>query len=191
MTEHSRQQALFEKKALQERREIYHGKRISLCQDVLQMPDGSMNKHEIVVHPGAAVIIPVTQDGKIVLVKQWRRAVREILIELPAGTLESGEMPLICAQRELQEETGYVGEEWISLGKIFSSPGFNTEVLHLFLAIGLKQKPTLPDPEEAIDLVMMTKDEMWDKIFSGKIPDAKTIAGLAMYEQWLTKNKAL
>jgi ADP-ribose pyrophosphatase len=184
MSDRSTAQADYEKSAKIERNVVYEGKTISLRNDVLMDGGKPVRKWDIVAHPGAVVVVPVTEDGKIILVKQWRRAVQEILLELPAGTLEKGEPPELCAQRELQEETGFKAKEIISLGGFYSAPGFCTEYLHLFLAKGLTESALEADCDEAIDLVYADVGQVWKMIADGLIHDAKTIAGVARYEKW-------
>jgi ADP-ribose pyrophosphatase len=179
MTEHAAEQEEQERNAPIERALVYQGKTISLRTDRW--------KHhvwDIVLHPGAVVILPVTADGKLILVRQWRRAVGKILIELPAGTLEKGEAIAVCAQRELQEETGFKSHELIALGGFYSAPGFCSEYLHFFVALQLEHAPLQPDGDEAIDLLSVTLDEAWQMIRSGEICDSKTIAGVARYVQF-------
>lgn len=184
MDDKSTQQAAFEKKARVERKLIYAGRTISVHTDTLKQEGHPPRNWDIVVHPGAVVIVPVADDGRILLVKQWRRAVQEILLELPAGTLEKGEPADVCALRELQEETGFKAREMVSLGGFYTAPGFCTEYLYLFLARGLEEAPLDADEDEAIDLVYISLEEAWQWIAEGKIHDAKTIAGVARYGQW-------
>lgn len=113
---------------------LYRGKNISLRIDTLAFKNRPPATWEIIEHPGAAVILPIDHNDQLILVKQWRRAIGKILIELPAGTLEKGEDPYDCADRELQEETGFKSASLISLGGYFSAPGFCTEYLYFYLA---------------------------------------------------------
>lgn len=184
MSDKSIAQADFERNATIERKVIYEGKTISLRTDLLMERGKPLRKWDIVTHPGAVVVLPVTDQGKVILVKQWRRAVQKILLELPAGTLEENENPELCAQRELQEETGYRADEMISLGGFYSAPGFCSEYLHFFLARGLKESFLEADGDEAIDLYIASFDEVWKLVKTGEIQDAKTIAGVAKYEKW-------
>jgi ADP-ribose pyrophosphatase len=158
---------------------LYQGRTIQLRCDTWKQ-----NKWDIVVHPGAVVILPITSDGKLLMVRQWRRAVGKVLIELPAGTLEENEPVSVCAQRELQEETGYRSNELIAMGGFYSAPGFCSEYLHFFLALDLTLDPLDKDPDEAIDLLSFTVEEAWDLIKNQQICDAKTIAGVALYAQF-------
>lgn len=140
---------------------------------------------EIVEHPGAAVIVPIDESGKIILVRQWRRAAEEILIELPAGMLEKEEEPIVCAQRELQEETGFGAHKFTSLGGFYSAPGFCNEFLHLFLAEDLYSAPLPPDENESIDLLLLSLEEILELIRQNQILDAKTVAGILRYQLFL------
>jgi ADP-ribose pyrophosphatase len=179
--EKSKQQAEEEQEGVWERQEVYHGRIISLRKETLQKPGKASHSWDTVIHPGAVVIVPVTNDGKILLVKQWRRAVQKILLELPAGTLEREEPPDLCAQRELQEETGYFAKELTPLGGFFSAPGFCTEYLHLFLGKNLIASPRPHDESEAIDLVPVSLKNSLSLIDQHQIQDAKTIAGILLY----------
>lgn len=187
MMEKSAAQAEFEQNAPMERKIVYQGRTISLRCDTLAAPGHPHQKWDIVVHPGAVVIVPITQEGKVILVKQWRRAVGKILFELPAGTLEQGEPPTACAHREIREETGFMSRRMVPLGGFYSAPGFSTEYLHLFAAFDLESSPATPDDDEAIDLYTVSLKEAWDMIQTHEICDAKTIAGLARYEQFISK----
>lgn len=159
---------------------IYKGRIVQLKLETYQW-DHHTKVAEIVHHPGAVVILPIDPEGRILLVQQWRRAAQEILIELPAGTLEKNEDPVTCAKRELQEETGFSAKKIKSLGGFFSAPGFCDEYLHLFLAEDLYPSPLPPDDDEMIDLLPLTMNEAKKMIEQNKIRDAKTIAGLLRY----------
>lgn len=186
MTEKSAQQAHNEQTAHTTSAWIYRGAIYSVRSDFLQCTDGTTKQRDIIVHPGAAVIVPVQSNGALLLVKQWRRAAQRILLELPAGTLEPGEQPIDCAQRELQEETGYRADCLTPLGGFYSAPGFCTEYLHLFIANGLQESPLVPDDGEAIDVTTLHLEELLRLIDKGEICDAKTIAGALRYARWLT-----
>lgn len=186
--EKSAQQALEEKNAHIEREEIYKGKIITLRRDTYQPKVGELKNWDIIVHPGAVVLVPVTKKKELILVKQWRRAANQITLEFPAGTLEKNEEIMLCAQRELREETGYQAHTIIPLGGFFSAPGFCTEYLHLFLALDLEEAPLKSeDTDEAIDLLIASHNQIGQMIKKNEIQDAKTIAGFYRYEQWLKK----
>ncbi|HSX03872.1 MAG TPA: NUDIX hydrolase [Rhabdochlamydiaceae bacterium] len=163
---------------------IYRGKIVSIRKDIFKVGDGLPQQYDIVLHPGAVGIVPVSQQGNLLLVKQWRRAAQKILLEIPAGTLDENEDPLECAQRELQEETGFKAETFISLGGFYTAPGFCTEYLHLFIAKDLSPSPLPPDDDELIDVVEMEPHQALDMIYEHQIEDAKTIAGILQYHQW-------
>ncbi|NWJ94426.1 MAG: NUDIX hydrolase [Chloroflexi bacterium] len=175
------EQAALERQAPNTSKQIYQGRAISIRVDTITTPDGLTYQREIVEHPGAVVMIPVDQAGRILLVRQWRRAAQQILLELPAGTLERGEEPIACAQRELQEEIGYAADKITPLGGFFSAPGFCNEYLHLFLAEELQEKPLAADEDEHIEVVSKTMAEALAMIEQGLICDAKTIAGISRY----------
>lgn len=169
-----------ELKSLVDTKWIYQGKTVQLKLDTYELEYGK-KVVEIIEHPGAVVILPIDPQGNILLVKQWRRAVGEILLELPAGTLEDNESPIDCAKRELQEETGFGAQKMTAYGGFFAAPGYSDEFLHLFLAENLYLAPLPPDQDEMIDLVVLTKEEAKQKIMSNEIHDAKTVAGIMRY----------
>lgn len=184
----SLQQAQREKDACRESEEMHRARSFWVRRDIYHLEDGQHKQWDIVVHPGAVVLIPVTKEGRLLLVKQWRRATETILLEFPAGTLEAGEEPSVCAQRELREETGYRADKILSLGGFFSAPGFCTEYLHLFLALDLMQAPLeSEDSDEAIDLFSFTCNQVEQMIETGQIQDAKTIAAFYRYVAYCKK----
>jgi ADP-ribose diphosphatase len=134
---------------------------------------------EIVEHPGAVAIVAVDDAGKVALVRQRREAVREHLLELPAGTLEEGESPLESARRELEEETGLTGGTWRKLGGFYTTPGFCRERMHVFAAEGVQAGDAKPEEDEELELVHWDVREIGERI--GELEDAKTIAGLLLY----------
>ncbi len=173
-------QAECEKNSLQESHWAYQGKVIQLRLDTYNL-DGKTKVFEIIHHPGAVVIIPIDPKGRLLLVRQWRRAIGQITLELPAGTLEDREDPADCAQRELQEETGFRAKTMTPLRGFFSAPGFCDEYLHLFLAEDLVPSPLPPDDDEGIDLVTVEIPEALKWIEEHKIKDAKSIAGILRF----------
>lgn len=163
-----------------EKKMIYAGRIVSLELQTFQL--GKHKKTaEIVRHPGAVVILPIDPNGNLLLVQQWRRATGEILLELPAGTLEKNEKPLATATRELQEETGFAAKKITPMGGFFTAPGFCDEYLHLFLAEELYPSPLPADEDEMIDLVPVSVESAKQMIVQNKIKDAKTVAGILRY----------
>lgn len=162
----------------------YQGRLISVRSERIRDENSHIHQYDVVLHPGAVVILPIDKSGNIHLVKQWRRAAADILIELPAGTLEPGEEPLLCAQRELQEEIGYKARKMTSLGGFFTAPGFCNEYLHLFLAEDLIHSPLQGDDSEKIDPCLLSLEKSLEWIENGRIKDAKTICGIYRYLRW-------
>jgi ADP-ribose pyrophosphatase len=163
---------------------IFHGKVFDVKVDEIEY-NGTRNKsfRQVAVHPGGAVVLPLKSDSKIVLISQYRYPHNEILLELPAGKLEKDEDPLLCATRELTEETGYTSNKITKLGKIYTTPGFCDEVLHIYLAEDLTHgNHAREEGEEGMEVVELTLDEIEKKIRNGKIVDAKTISGVCMYK---------
>jgi ADP-ribose pyrophosphatase len=155
---------------------IYSGKVISLQVDEVSLPDGKTSKREIVKHPGAVAVIAITDEGRIVMVEQYRKAMERSLVEIPAGKLEPGEEPMNTAKRELDEETGYECETLEPLISFYTSPGFADEIIHLFVAKGLKKKDVSAacDEDEFVELLELTLEEAIQYIKEEKIQDAKT-----------------
>lgn len=136
---------------------------------------------EVVRHPGAVVVVPVLDDGRVVMIRNYRLAVDDRLWELPAGKLEAREEPAEAAGRELDEETGCRAGKIIRLGEFFTSPGFADELIHLYLARQITRHEQRLEPGEDISVEIMTLDQALDMIKDGQIRDGKTIAGLLMY----------
>ncbi len=157
----------------------YHGKVFDHQVDEILYDSGNIGIREVAVHPGGAVVIPIKDDGKIILVKQFRYPLQKTLIELPAGKLDANEDPLNCAVRELEEETGYKANHFEKLGSIYTAPGYCTEILHIYKAIGLVPgNHNREEGEQGMELLELSLDEIKEKIISGEINDAKTIAGI-------------
>lgn len=154
---------------------LYQGKLRGL-RELVERDDGAVVRCETILHPGAVVILPILDDGRIVCVRQYRHAVRQRLLELPAGTLEVGEEPVACAHRELIEEIGMAAEELIPLGELFPAPGFCNERQHLFCARKLRAQPGVGDEDEDITVEIYALSELFDSIQSGSLSDAKSIA---------------
>lgn len=159
----------------------YEGNFLKVSNVEVKLPDGNLATRDVIRHPGASAILPITEDGKIILVKQFRTALNRILLEVPAGKLEKGEKPLICAQRELEEETGFKANNFEYLGKICTVPGFCDEIIHLYLATGIEKGIKGGDDDEFTEIVMVTIEEMKEMVKSGDIIDTKTINCLCHY----------
>jgi ADP-ribose pyrophosphatase len=170
---------------LVEKQVIYDGSKVRLEVHHLENEEtGHKHKREVVVHPGAVTILGVLDGGKVLLIRNRRYAVGQILIELPAGTLEKNEDPMNCAGRELLEETGYLARRLKPIGRFFTSPGILSEKMYAFAAYDLqKQKPALEEGEE-IEVEPTSLEDALQMIRDGRIADGKTIATLLMYDRF-------
>jgi len=157
---------------------IYKGRVVTLNIDTVQLPNGVTVDLETIRHPGAAAVVPIKDDGTVVLIRQFRHAAGGFIYEIPAGKLNPGEDPLHCAARELEEEIGYRASTLSLLSSIFTAPGFVDEVIHVYKATGLTQGRQQLDRDEVLEVVEMPLREAMRKIEDGTIRDAKTIVGL-------------
>ncbi|MFP7493726.1 NUDIX hydrolase [Terribacillus saccharophilus] len=169
----------FEEKTI-ETSKIYDGKVISLRVDTVSLPDGNTSKRELIKHPGAVAIIPITKDGKIIFVEQYRKALEKSIIEIPAGKLEPGEEPEVTAVRELEEETGYTTQNLKKLGSFYTSPGFADELLHVYEADDIEPmaEKIAGDDDEFVELKQLTLEEAEALVAEERIHDAKTMYAL-------------
>lgn len=166
----------------------YRGKLLTVNQDEVRLPDGSTASREYVVHPGAAVILPLFDDGSVLLERQFRYPLGQHFYELPAGKLEAGEPALATAKRELLEETGYLAAEWRELGHLHPCVGYSDERIDFFLARKLEFKGAQLDQGEFLETLRIPLTEGVDWIRGGRITDAKTILGLFWAEKLLREN---
>ncbi len=164
---------------------IYKGKVVNLRIDEIELPDGRKSKREIIVHRGASAIVPIDSDNNIVMVRQYRKPAEKFLLEIPAGTLEEGEDPLNCAKRELVEEIGYEAKVFEPLISFYSTPGFTTEKLYLYLARDLHEKKGIPDEDEFIEVERIPLDVAFSMATKSEIEDAKSIIGIFLAYQKL------
>ncbi len=168
-------------------RSIYRGRIVNLAIERVTLPNGFTTELEIIRHPGAAAVAAIDDRGRVLLVRQYRHAAGGSLWEVPAGTLEPGEEPCVCARRELREEAGVEAGELVRLGSIFTCPGFCDEKIHLFLAASLSEVPRQTERDEVIETVARVPlQHALDMIGGGEIQDAKSIATL--YHAWLRSN---
>ena len=170
---------------LADKQVIFSGSRVRL--EVHTLTDDATGKRlakEVVVHPGAVVILPVMTDGTVVLIRNRRYAVGRVLLELPAGTLEKGEAPMNCAGRELIEETGFLAGRLQPLTAFFASPGIISERLYAFAAFDLEPAVVNPDEGEEIEVVPTPFADCIEMVRDGRIEDAKTIATLLYYDRF-------
>ncbi|GIK60021.1 MAG: NUDIX hydrolase [Ignavibacteriota bacterium] len=164
---------------------IYKGKVFNTLVDQIEYNSGNKAIREVAEHPGGAVVVPVTDNGKIVMVTQYRFPVKEVLLELPAGKLSKGEDPKVCAVRELEEETGYKSDDIKSLGSIYTTPGYSTEKLWIYLAENLKPgNYNREEGEFGMEVFELSLPEVEEKIYNGEIVDGKTICGIYLAKKF-------
>ncbi|MCH8949362.1 MAG: NUDIX hydrolase [Chloroflexi bacterium] len=160
--------------------ERVHDRWLGLRVDRLRYPSGLETTHDVVEHRGGVTLLPIDADGSVLFVSQYRHAIGRDLLELPAGTLDEGEEPEVCAQRELQEEVGYASQNLRALGGFWSTPGFCTEFMYAYLARDLVPSSLEADDDENIQVVRIPLSRIPKLIRLGEIQDAKTIAALLM-----------
>ncbi|MDX2232023.1 MAG: NUDIX hydrolase [Leptolyngbyaceae cyanobacterium bins.349] len=167
---------------LLKQRFFFKGRKFSFEANRLRLPNKAEGEWECVRHPGGALAVPITPEGKFVLVRQYRFTARGRLLEFPAGTIEVDEDPLTTIEREIQEEIGYRASRWQKLGEFFVAPGYSDEIIHAYLAQQLEQLDNPPplDADEDLVTVLMTADEVEQAIYAGELIDAKSICAFFM-----------
>lgn len=159
---------------------VYAGKVFDLIQRKVRFPDGRQAEFDILLHGGAVTVLPVDDQGQVHFVRQFRPAIEVMLLELPAGTLEDGEAPEVCAQRELREEIGMGAGELVLIGEYYSAPGYSTEYMYLFLGRSLTPDRLETDPDEYLSVERIPLKEVYRMLHAGELRDAKTVAALAL-----------
>src|SRR6516162_1626087 len=164
---------------------IYEGKVFGVRRDEVEEPNGLRATREVITHPGSAVVLPVLQDGRIVMIRQYRHATRQYLWELVAGRIDGGEAVKKAAARELLEETGYRAKRYSVFLDVFPTPGFLEERMYIVLADGLTEGEAQPEEDEQIEVRIFGAKELKQMMQRGRLRDAKTIAGLLYYFTFL------
>lgn len=167
-------------------KEIYRGRIIYVHVDQVELPDGTKGQREIVEHSGGVAIIPVDGDGNVYCVRQYRYAVGEHVLEVPAGKLNDGEQPIDCAVRELSEETGFAAGDLIPLGSFYPSPGYCMERIYIYLATKLKKGRAHLDEGEFLDVEKYPLDTLADMVMKDEIDDAKTVIAILKAKAYLS-----
>jgi ADP-ribose pyrophosphatase len=164
---------------------------LEVRRDDVRLPDGAAATREYVVHPGAVMIVPLLDDGRLVLERQYRYPVARVLLEFPAGKIDPGESTLACAQRELLEETGYRAREWAYAGVLHNAAAYSTEGIELWFARGLREGERRLDAGEFIELCLMSEAELDRSAAAGELSDMKTLIGLLWLQKWRAGSWAL
>lgn len=167
--------------ALQGKKTLHQGHIITLVENTYKV-ENKLTRHDVIKHPGAVVILPLTENQEVIFIRQYRIPIDEILLELPAGVIEKGEDHLYSADRELREETGYKAERLTFLTELIVAPGYSDERLFVFVGKNLVESPLVGEDSHIIDIVKLPLDEAIDRVFKNEIKDAKTIAALLMYK---------
>jgi len=169
------------------REEVYKGKVFTVAEDTIQFQNGKQTKWDVLLHDGAAAVVPINHKGNIILVEQYRCVEDGEILEIPAGKLDKGEDPFTCAARELEEETGYKATNITPVGSIYSAVGFSDEIIHIYLATELKKGQMNLDEDEYLNVKEFTLDCVINKILNGEIKDSKTIAAVFMVKEMILK----
>lgn len=163
-------------------RSLFEGTFLNIYQDQVALPNGQQSERVVVRHSGASCVLATTPDERVVLVRQWRYATGKALLEVPAGKLDIGEDPAVCAARELAEETPYCTDSVKLILQFYTAPGFCDEIIYLYRAHHVLPNSTLsPDQDELVETVLLSRDEIQAAILSGEISDAKTLIALQYY----------
>ena len=166
---------------------VYPGRAFTIRRDTLRLPDGRATRLDIVQHIGSVILLPIDEHGDLLFVRQYRHAAGLELLELPAGTLNAGEAPDVCAHRELREETGQAAAQMRLLGGFYLAPGYSTEYMHVYLATGLHPDPLEADADEFLTVESIPLEKALSLAHSGEMPDAKSLAALLLAQPFLEK----
>lgn len=164
--------------------QAYGGRFLDVRRDQIRLPDGGIAQREYIVHPGAVMVVPLLDDGRLVIERQWRYPLARVMIEFPAGKLEQGEPPLECAIRELIEETGYRAAEWSRAGILHNAIAYSNEGIEIWFARGLTPGERSLDAGEFLDVAEMSVEQLDELARRGELTDAKTLIGLLWLQNW-------
>ena len=164
--------------------QVYRGHFLDVRRDRVALPDGGIAQREYIRHPGAVMVVPLLDDGRLLMERQYRYPMGRVMLEFPAGKLDAGEAPLVCGQRELLEETGHSAAEWAHAGVLHNAIAYSDEGIHIFFARGLKRGAQKLDDGEFLELVTHPPAELDALAANGELTDAKTLIGLLWLQRW-------
>ena len=164
--------------------QVWQGRFLDVRRDTVALPNGHEATREYIVHPGAVMVVPILDDGRLVMERQFRHPMGRVMLEFPAGKIDPGEPPFACAVRELAEETGYRAKEWARAGLLNNAIAYSTEGIEIWFARGLERGAARLDAEEFLEVVIHTEAEVDARCASGDITDAKTLIGLLWLQKW-------
>jgi ADP-ribose pyrophosphatase len=164
--------------------QVWQGRFLDVRRDTVALPDGHHATREYIVHPGAVMVVPILDDGRLVMERQFRYAMGRVMLEFPAGKIDQGEAPFACALRELTEETGYRAREWARAGVLHNAIAYSTEGIEIWFARGLEAGTAKLDAEEFLEVVIHGEAEIDALCGRGEITDAKTLIGLLWLQKW-------
>lgn len=164
--------------------QVWRGRLLDVRRDAVRLPDGAEATREYIKHDGAVMVVPVLPDGRLVMERQWRYPVGQVMLEFPAGKLEPGEPPLSCAQRELLEETGYAATEWARIGVIHNAIAYSSEAIEVWFARGLSLGKAQLDEGEFVEVTTVSVEQLEALAASGTVTDSKTLFGLLWLQNW-------
>jgi ADP-ribose pyrophosphatase len=163
---------------------VYQGAFLEVRRDTVGLPDGSTAQREYILHPGAVVVVPILDDGRLVVERQYRYPLRRVMLEFPAGKIDANEPPLTCAMRELTEETGYRASEWARAGILHNAIAYSNEGIEIWFARGLTAGQSRLDPGEFLEVTTATFDELMQAAKDGELTDAKSLICLLWLQNW-------
>jgi ADP-ribose pyrophosphatase len=166
------------------REERLDGSYLHVVRDTVTLPDSTAATREFILHPGAVAVIPLLDDGRVVMVRQYRHPVGRVLIELPAGKRDPNEPALACAARELQEETGYTAGQWARVGGFHNAAAYSTETMEIWVARALRPGPSHLDDGEFVEVAALPPEQLLEALHQGQVPDMKTALALLWLERW-------
>ncbi|MFN3861070.1 MAG: NUDIX domain-containing protein [Roseateles sp.] len=164
--------------------QVFQGHFLGVRRDRVALPDGGVATREYIRHPGAVMVVPLLEDGRLLMERQYRHPMRRVMLEFPAGKLDAGEDPLACGRRELLEETGYSAAEWAYAGVLHNAIAYSDEGIHIFFARGLTRGSQQLDEGEFLELVTHSVDDLDRLAAAGELTDAKTLIGLLWLQRW-------